>query len=71
MNINIEDKAQLEKWKQNAEKSSFFGIKLEGLDRDALLSVIGCLSEESKDKELNHKQDIDFFRMCSKAYRTH
>jgi len=46
MNIDIEDKEKLGKWKKHAEGSSFFGIVLKDLDRDGLLAVIGHLSEE-------------------------
>ena len=48
MNIDIENKEQLEKWKQDAEGSSFFGYNLKELDRDGLLAVIGYLNEEGR-----------------------
>ena len=48
MNIDIDNKEQLEKWKQDAEGSSFYGIVLKDLDRDGLLAVIGHLNEEGK-----------------------
>ena len=48
MNIDIDNKEQLEKWKQDAEGSSFYGIVLKDLDRDGLLAVIGYLNEEGR-----------------------
>ena len=51
MNIDIDNKEQLEKWKQDAEGSSFYEIVLKDLDRDGLLAVIGYLNEESNKYE--------------------
>jgi len=65
MNIDIENKDQLYKWKKDAEESSFFGIKVKELDRDALLSVIGNISEESKLAKNGYENHIGFLEMCA------
>ena len=65
MNIDIENKEQLEKWGQEAD-SLFFGINLRDLDRDGLLAVIGNLVEESRRNKKFHKEHIDLLKMCRK-----
>ena len=70
MNIDIENKEQLEKWKTDAKNSSFFGYCLKDFDRDALLSVIGCQVEEGRKDHASHQKHVDILNLCrNKAMR--
>ena len=64
MNIDIENKDQLEKWKTEAEGSSFFGYSLKELDRDGLLAIIGHLVEESSRNTKFNQEYTEFLKTC-------